>query len=234
LTPENLDLIAGWVSLVLTLFIFSYLLGDNVLYRIAVHVLVGAAAGYAVVVAVESVIVPWINQTLGEALDVFFFGGDAEGRSNLTLTWLGILGTMPFLLGALMLLKYHPNTARVGNLGLAYIIGVGTAVAIVGAVAGTVVPLAREAGQSIEDSAFNGLIIIVGTITTLVYFQYYAVERGGNIVRPRTIRTASTVGRVFITVTLGALYAGAILTSLAVFSDVIRDQLEFILDRVGG
>ncbi|MBN1563923.1 MAG: hypothetical protein JXA10_08790 [Anaerolineae bacterium] len=234
MTPDNLDLIAGWVSLVLTLFIFSYLLGDNVLYRIAVHVLVGVAAGYAVVVAVESVIVPWLNQTLGETLDVFIFGGDAEGRSTLTLTWLGILGIFPFLIGALMLLKYSPQYARVGNLGMAFIIGVGTAVAIVGAVAGTIIPLTREAGESIEDSALNGLIIMVGTITTLIYFQYYAVERGGDIVRPRIIRTASAVGRVFITLTLGALYAGAILTSLAIFSDVIRDQLQFILDRVGG
>jgi hypothetical protein len=29
LTPETLDLIAGWTSLVLTLMIFSYLLADN-------------------------------------------------------------------------------------------------------------------------------------------------------------------------------------------------------------
>lgn len=233
MTPDNLDLIAGWVSLVLTLFIFSYLLGDNILYRIAIHVLVGVAAGYAVVVATESVIIPWLNETLGEALDVFILDGDAQDRSNLTLTWLGILGIMPFLLGALMLLKYSPQYARVGNLGMAYIIGVGTAVAIVGAVAGTVVPLAREAGEAIDDSLLNGLIIIIGAITTLIYFQYYAVERGGDIVRPRVFRAASAVGRVFITLTLGALYAGAILTSLAIFSDVIRDQLQFILDRVG-
>ena len=33
---------------------------------------------------------------------------------------------------------------------------------------------------------------------------------------------------------LGTLYAGAILTSLAIFSGVVRDQLEFILDKVGG
>ena len=45
MTPDKLDLIAGWVSLVLTLMVFSYLLGDNVLYRLAIHVLVGVAAG---------------------------------------------------------------------------------------------------------------------------------------------------------------------------------------------
>jgi hypothetical protein len=234
LTPENLDLIAGWVSLVLTLFIFSYLLGDNVLYRMAVHVLVGVAAGYAVIVAIESVIAPWLDQTLGFTLDVFLVGGDAKGRSDLTLTWLGVIGATPFLIGALLLLKFSPRYAHIGNLGLAYIIGVGTAVAIVGAVAGTVIPLVREAGQAINDSVANGLIIIAGTITTMLYFQYYAVERGGDIVRPRALRAVSAVGRGFITITLGALYAGAILTSLAIFSDVIREQLQFILDRVGG
>jgi len=35
-------------------------------------------------------------------------------------------------------------------------------------------------------------------------------------------------------VTLGTLYAGAILTSLTIFSGVFRDQLQFILDKVGG
>ena len=64
MTPETLDLIAGWVSLVLTLLVFSYLLGDNFLYRIAMHVLVGVAAGYAAIVAVESVLIPWLNDTL--------------------------------------------------------------------------------------------------------------------------------------------------------------------------
>ena len=49
MTPENLDLIGGWVSLVLTLLVFSYLLADTFLYRIAVYLLVGVAAGYTVV-----------------------------------------------------------------------------------------------------------------------------------------------------------------------------------------
>jgi hypothetical protein len=52
--------------------------------------------------------------------------------------------------------------------------------------------------------------------------------------RPRGLSVISRVGQAVIALTLGALYAGAILTSLAVFSDVIRQQLEFILDRIGG
>jgi hypothetical protein len=225
LTPEKLDLIAGWASLVLTLLIFSYLLGDNVLYRIAVHILVGVAAGYAVVVAFESALIPWLDDTLL---------AETGDRSDATMTALRVLGTVPFLFGALLLFKISPRLAPVGNLGLVFVIGVGTAVAVVGAVAGTVVPLVKEAGESVGDDALDGGVILVGVITTLVYFQYLAVERGGKIQRPRPLRALGAIGQFFVTLTLGALYAGAILTSLAVFSDVIDKQLRFILDRVGG
>jgi hypothetical protein len=225
LTPENLDLIGGWVSLVLTLLVFSYLLGDNFLYRIALHVLVGVAAGYTVIVALESVLVPWLNETLL---------ANSDGRSAATMSALRMIGLIPFLIGVLLLFKLSPRLAPVGDLGLALVIGAGVAVAIVGAVAGTVDPLAREAGERIGDDAFNGAVILVGVITTLLYFQYFAIERQGKVQRPRLFRLIGAVGQFFVMLTLGALYAGAILTSLAIFSDVIRAQLEFILDRVGG
>jgi hypothetical protein len=225
LSPHTLDLIGGWVSLVLTLVVFSYLLGDNFLYRIAIHLLVGVAAGYTVIVLTESVLIPWLNDTLL---------ADTGTRDSATMVTLRVIGAVPFLFGVLLLFKFSPRLAPIGDLGLAPIIGIGTAVAVVGAVAGTVVPLAKETGQAVGDDAIDGLVIVVGVITTLIYFSYFAVERRGELVRPRWLRGLSTVGQFFVMVTLGALYAGAILTSLAIFSDVIRRQLEFVLDKVGG
>ncbi len=225
MTPDTLDLIAGWVALVLTLMIFSYLLGDNVLYRLAIHVLIGVAAAYAAIVAVESVIVPWLDNTLLV---------DSADYDTTTLVALRALGAIPLLPAVLLLFKVSPRLAPLGDLGMAFVIGVGLAVAIVGAVAGTIVPLAREAAQSVGENTRDGLVIVAGTVTTLLYFQYFAVERGGEIKRPAALRALSGIGRVFVMLTLGALYAGAILSSITVFSDVIREQLEFILDRVGG
>ena len=225
MTPDTLDLIAGWASLVLTLLIFSYLLGDNVLYRLAIHVLVGVTAGYIAVVAVESALIPWLNETLL---------AEQGQRSDATMTALRAVGPLPFLFGVLLLFKFSARLAPVGNLGLAFIIGVGTAVAVVGASAGTVVPLAREAGDSLDDNLLEGLIIVIGVISTLLYFQYLAVERNGTIRRPFGFKWLGAIGQFFVTLTLGAFYAGAILTSVAVFSDVVREQLQFILDRVGG
>lgn len=225
MTPETLDLIAGWAGLVLTLLIFSYLLSDNFLYRIAVHILVGVAAGYIAIVAVESVLVPWVNTTIL---------ADQGDRDAATMTAVRVVGTIPLLFGALLLFKFSARFATIGNLGLALLIGVGTAVAIVGAIIGTVIPLAREAGNAIGDSAVNGMIILVGVITTLIYFQYLAVQRDGQIRRPRFLRLLSVIGQGFISIALGALYAGAIITSLTIFSDVFREQLQFVLDRIGG
>jgi hypothetical protein len=210
---------------VLTRVVFSYLLGDNFLYRLAIHLLVGVAAGYTVIVLTESVLIPWLNDTLL---------ADTGTRDSATMVTLRVIGAVPFLFGVLLLFKFSPRLAPIGDLGLAPIIGIGTAVAVVGAVAGTVVPLAKETGQAVGDDAIDGLVIVVGVITTLIYFSYFAVERRGELVRPRWLRGLSMVGQFFVMVTLGALYAGAILTSLAIFSDVIRRQLEFVLDKVGG
>ena len=61
MNPEQIGL---WAGFVLTLMIFSYVLGDNFLYRIAVYVFVGLAAGFITIVTVESVILPWLRGTL--------------------------------------------------------------------------------------------------------------------------------------------------------------------------
>lgn len=209
----------------LTLLVFSYLLGDNFLYRIAVHILVGVAAATIAIVAVESVIVPWINDTIL---------ADQGSRNDAIMTALRAVGTVPFVFGVLLLFKSSASIAPIGNLGMAFIIGAGTAVALVGAVAGSIVPLSREAGETLGDKAVDGIVILIGTITTLLYFQYIAVEKGGEVQRARPLKPLSLIGQFFIVLTLGALYAGAIITSQSIFSEVFRTQFQFVLDKIGG
>jgi hypothetical protein len=225
MNAETLDLALGLLSLVLSLFIFSYLLGDNFLYRLSLHVLIGATAGYLALVAIEGVIIPWVNLTILNT------GEGGEGGS----LGLRAFGLIPFLLATFLLLKQLPNSARFGNLGLAFLIGVGTGVSIVGAVVGTIVPLSNETGASLEQySTFNGLVLVVGTISTLVYFQYLA-RRGtdGQATRSRPMLLLAGLGKGFIAVTLGALYAGLVLTSLAILSGLIEQHLSFLLEQLG-
>ena len=51
-----LDLIVGVVAFLFTLMIFSYLIGDNPLFRVAVYIFVGVSAGYVAAVAFRQVI----------------------------------------------------------------------------------------------------------------------------------------------------------------------------------
>ena len=47
----SLDLITGVISFLFTILIFSYLLGDNPLFRIASYIFVGVSAGYVAAIS---------------------------------------------------------------------------------------------------------------------------------------------------------------------------------------
>ncbi len=192
---ETIGTAAGFI---LTLMIFSYVLGDNFLYRLAVYVFVGLAAGYISIVTVESILLPLI------------FG---EGGNILLFAIAGLLGLS-------LMFKFSPSMGWVGKFALTFLIAVGTAVAIVGAITGTLLPLTYSTGRAVQnDGLLNGIIVFIGVATSLVYFQYLGQRRpDGAIERRRLPRLMGTVGQGFIVVTLGALYASAILTSLTIFS----------------
>jgi hypothetical protein len=210
------DQIGLWIGFILTLMVFSYLLGDNFLYRLAIYVFVGLAAGFVTMATVDSVLLPWIRATLQS--------GDISGK---------LFGAIPLVLGLLLILKSRPRFNRLGNLGLAFVVGIGTAIALVGAISGTLLPLANQTASSVASDALNGFILVLGVVSTLVYFQYLArrVPGGGaETRRGLVVRAVGAVGQGFIVVTLGALYGGAILSGLVVFSE----RIAFILTRIGG
>jgi len=224
----NAEQIGVWVGFVLTLMIFSYLLGDNILYRIAVYAFAGLTAGFVTMVTVESVILPWLRVTLL-----------TPNPSIPTL----IVGLLPFAIGLLLLGRTSRRYGRVGALGLAFVVGIGTAVALVGAVSGTLIPLATRTVEDVRlaetasDGSniglLNSVIVAVGVICTLVYFQYSARRVPGSTDQTRRgllVRAMSAVGQGFLVVTLAALYAGAILTGLTIFSD----RLVLVLTQILG
>ena len=189
------------VAFVLTLFIFSYLLGDNLLYRLAVYVLVGGASAFTVIVTLESVILPLLD---GEPLNSFLF-----------VAGVVVVG--------LLLLKPLRLFTPFSNLALALLVAVGTAVAVLGAIGGTILPFVGALAYTPGDSLFNAVVMFVGVVSSLLYFQYLArTQRDANgverVQRGRVLTAVGTVGELFIAVTLGAVYGGAILTSLTVLS----------------
>lgn len=187
-------------SLVLTLLVFSYLLGDNLLYRMALGVFVGLTAAFTAIVTLESVVLPLADGTIA---NVFLL-------------------VVAFLLVLLLLLKPFGFFKNVANLALAILIAVGAAVGLVGAVTGTLIPLILDTttiNRATTPELINSLIVLVGVVTSLLYFQYVG-QRGedGRLHRGRLMRTVTFIGQGFVVVTLGVMYGAAILTSLTILT----------------
>ena len=114
LTPQMLDLIVGAISFLFTILIFSYVLGDNPLFRIAVYIFVGVSSGYIAVVAFWQVIWPQLFYPL-------LFGAISPLEKGLLL--------VPLFGLALILMKISPRLAGLARIVMAFIVGVGAAVA---------------------------------------------------------------------------------------------------------
>jgi len=190
------------ISLTLTLVIFSYLLGDNFLYRLAVSIFVGLAAAFTTLVTFQSVLLPLT--TSGRGIDIFLL--IASG-----------------ILVLLLVLKPIRSLRILTNFALGFLIAVGTAAAVVGAVSGTLIPLVTQTAQLETNGTFMGflssVILIIGVVTSLLYFSYNArINIQGEAERPPILRVIAAIGQGFIVVTLGALYGAAILTSLTILT----------------
>jgi hypothetical protein len=198
----NLELI---VSFAFTLLIFSYLLGDNVLYRLAIYVFVGLTSAFTAIVTLENVIIPFLDGNFANA----------------------ILFLIASILVLLLLLKPIRLFTPISNLALAFLIAVGSAVAVLGAITGTLIPLVQSTARPASNgNMLDTVLIFVGVVTSLAYFQYVARRRpNGEIVRGNISRVMGVIGEGFIMITLGAVYGAAILSSLSVLTGHLSNLL---------
>lgn len=211
------DLLGLVIGFIFTLLIFSYLLGDNPLFRIASHIFVGAAAGYAAVITIYNVILPQLIFPL-------FYESPQEQYLSIIL-----------LIPSLFLFTKVTPLRKAGNWVMAILVGIGAAAAVGGAVTGTLLPqitstVYNQAGsQGGVWGIVNGGIIVLGTLATLIYFHFGAAPRSGHTTRRHiVIEYISTIGQIFIAVTFGVLFAGVYLASLAALIERLNYLWEFI------
>jgi hypothetical protein len=202
------ELIGGAIGFLLTLMVLSYLIGDNPFFRVAVYLFVGVAAGYAAAVAWWQVLAPRVVMPLlggGNPLDKIF-------------------PLVALVLGVMLMMKISPRTGRLGTPVVAFMVAVAAAVAIGGAVMGTLIPQTQAAVNVMDLSNSQGILLeklvygflmLVGTITTLVYFHFGARSSPTGPQRSKLVTTLSWIGQIFIAITLGVLFAGVFSASLA-------------------
>jgi len=221
------DLITSLIGLVLTLLVFSYLIGDNLLYRIAIYLFIGVASGYAAAVICIQVLLPKFQSLpLDDPVQM-------------------VIGLVPFFLGATLLAKLTPRISWVGNFAMAVLVGVGTAIAVAGALTGTLIPQSFAAMNAMDfRSAANssralyqvleGGIMLTGTVLTLIYFQFSAKSTAdGKIKRSAIIEGLAWLGRIFIAITLGFLFAGVYMAALTAMIERLSAVLNIVKSFLG-
>lgn len=209
-----MEMLSPLVGLVLTLSILSYVLGDNVLYRIAVHIFVGVVAGYVAATVIISVLLPQGVNLLSALLGA---GGNLAG---LTLNLFGLL------LAVLLVWKMFYPGSNVGRVPVAYLVGLGTAVAVGGALTGTLLPQTWATAFALSGDLVqlaSDVLIFIGAACTLLAFHYGArLLPGGRLERRWPIRWAAYIGQAFMGLTFGVMYAGLLAASVAYLAERVN------------
>jgi hypothetical protein len=221
------DLIGALISFIFTIIIFSYILGDNPLFRLVTHIFIGVAAGFAAGMIFYNVI---LNQLIFPLIE------------KPAASYLYVIP--PLLMGIGLLAKLNPGMARLGNPVMAYLVGVGAATAIGGAVLGTVFPqisglaslfdlqASLSTGANIVAILAKGLLILVGTVATLAYFQFGVKSSPNQVGTQSWVDILRLIGEIFIAITFGYVFAGvysAALTALIERGYFIVNMLKLFL-----
>jgi hypothetical protein len=217
----SIELISTAIGLLLTLMIFSYLLGDNPLFRLAIYLFVGISSGYAAAATWHYILLPRI----------------------MALPWTEIpqlaLGVIPIVFAISLLFKFSPRTAWIGSFAMAILVGVGTAAAIAGAVIGTLLPQAQAAidtfGRPLDVQRFlGGGVTLAATVLTLASFHFGASRApDGTVKRNRILEIVAWLGRFVIAITLGLLFAGVYMTALTAMIERLSSIINFIRQAIG-
>ena len=118
-----MDLVGGFIAFFLTLSVLSYALGDNLIFRISIHIFVGSSAGFVVVAAFYSILWPQLFRPL-------LFGSLDERLFTL----------VPLGLAFLLFCKTSSRFNLLGAPVMAFLTGVGGATIVAGALLGTLLP----------------------------------------------------------------------------------------------
>ena len=224
-----MDVVLGVIGIALSVMIFSYLLGDNFFFRVALYVLVGVSSGYAAAVLVTKVILPRLIEPLKQS------GTDAF--------WLGLV---PLVLCMLLTLILIPRLVKAGTLPLAFLAGAGAAIAIAGISRGTLAPqllavvnrFSPELLQKNSGVDWGGIVealfILLGVVSVMFYFHHRLSRKSAGTQRPLLVEGISSVGQIFLGISLGMLFVGFYSAALTALIARMLWLKEFILALLAG
>ena len=243
------EIFGAWFAVFLTLAIFSYLYKDNPFYKAAEHIFVGVSAGYWTSMFFWTQIQPNLFGRLWPTPDgeitgflmklwygiynlfgfivpsVFPAGGIDRGHGHDPV----FMYVLPLILGILMLLSVFSKLSWLARMGIAYTVGMAAGLRayaslnsnVIGQIKGSAVEfVGLPFFRLIGDSVFNSLIILVGTLTGLLYFYFSKDHKGvfGKITR---------TGIYFLMISFGASFGFAVMGRISLLIGRFTDLIDY-------
>ena len=222
----SIDLLSTIFGLLLTLMVFSYLWRDNPLFRMALYIFIGVSSGYAATVVWHHILVPKLFEPLQDPNQL-------------------MLLVIPLILSFSLFAKLSPRISWVGNFAMAVLVGVGAAAALGGALLGTLIPQAQAAINAFDirsaasasdalSGLLGGVVMLAGTVFTLGYFHFSAARApDGTPRRNPVFESIAWIGRIFIAITLGVLFAGVYMAALTAMIERLGFIINFFRQFIG-
>ncbi|WP_298818345.1 hypothetical protein [Chloroflexus sp.] len=209
-----MDIAINLIPVLLTLLVFSRVIGDTPAFRLAQYLFVGVALGYAIVVIYHQVLRPAVIDLLA-----------VSGQPALVTFRL-----IPFVLAALLLTRVsgQQTSSWLANLPLALVFGVGAALVVGGALIGTILPQVLDATRSDLSSPaaiIGSIVLVLGSIATLLSFS---LTQPPDLARRRWLVIVAQVGRWVLLVAFGFFLAGSIGSYLAALNERIVFVVEWV------
>ena len=211
----------AWLTLgaLLTIFTFSFLYKDNVLYKIAEHLVVGISAGYFVVLLIKTNLWPIMSQRL-------FVKGEAGWA--LEQWWYFI----PLILGMLMWTRFSRKWSWVSRYPLAFYIGIASGLTIPLELKNRVVEQISASILKFKfDFSATGFLmvpqgawdtfVIIGVMCCLIYFFFSKEHKGW-------FGGSAKIGIYTLMIAFGASFGYTVMARISLFIQRIQYLRDWI------
>ena len=213
-------LVGAWVSIFLTLCIFSYLYDDNPVYKFAEHLFLGVSIGVATVQEIYSTLAPnMLNQLFVSNMDAF-----------------NALKLVPLLLVLLLFMKVGGRQVSwLARIPIAFIVAAYAGVKMTGEADGN---LQRQVAESIPNTAaiyaehgwwhweadgagvFSSIFLLVGLIACLLHFYFSAPHS-------RPMQVVSRFGVLVLMLSFGASFGYTVMGRISLAIGRMQELLGY-------
>lgn len=227
-TPLSLDknVIGTWIAALLTLAVYSFLYKDNPIYKLVESIFIGISAAYFMIMGFWSTIMTnCIPKIFPAAIKKILPGVSSE----VDYTYVIVL-----ILGFMLLLRLTNRFQYWSKWALAYVVGYAAAMNLLGylisdfstQIRSSIVPfIIVENGTINFLASFSAIILITGTLASLIYFFYSKEHKG-------SLGTISRYGIWILMITFGASFGYTVMGRIALLIGrtqfLLKDWLKVI------